>query len=127
MTVHNARRQFLVALSSAAIARPTRVCSQGVAKVRQRIAWLSGSATEVAKSFADDFLDGMRGFGYVDSRDFEFVPRYAEGFQDRLPGLAQETCRPVSFWARDSKLPNWPRRGGCRRSTVIMSMCWQAG
>ena len=38
----------------------------------------------------DDFLDGMRGLGYVDGRNFEFVPRYAEGFQDRLLGLTQE-------------------------------------
>jgi hypothetical protein len=78
MTVHIARRKFLVAVSSAAIARPGRAWSQGAAKVRQRIGWLSGSATTVAKSFADDFLDGMQGFGYVDGRDFAFVPRYAE-------------------------------------------------
>ena len=90
MTAHIARRKFLVAVSSAAIARPSRAWSQGATKVRQRIGWLSGSATVVVKSFADDFLDGMRGFGYVGGRDFEFVPRYAEGFQDRLPGLAQE-------------------------------------
>lgn len=32
----------------------------------------------------------MRSFGYVDGRSFDFVPRYAEGFQDRLTALAQE-------------------------------------
>jgi ABC-type uncharacterized transport system substrate-binding protein len=86
MTAHIGRRKFLVA----AVAWPNKTWSQGAAKERPRIGWLSGSATSVVKSFADDFLDGMRSFGYVDGRNFEFVPRYAEGFQDRLPALAQE-------------------------------------
>src|SRR5436190_1685344 len=91
MTVHTRRRTFLVAVGGAALAWPIEAWSQqGAAKERQRIGWLSGSATKVVKSFADDFLEGMRGFGYVDGRDFEFVSRYAEGFQDRLPALAQE-------------------------------------
>jgi putative tryptophan/tyrosine transport system substrate-binding protein len=90
MTVHIARRKFLGVAGGAALAWPIKAWSQGTARERQRVAWLSGSATMLAKSFADDFLDGMRGFGYVEGRDFEFVPRYAEGFQDRLPGLAKE-------------------------------------
>ena len=90
MTVHIGRRKFLVAVSGAAATWPARAWSQGAAKERQRIGWLSGSQTKVVKSFADYFLDGMRGFGYVDGRDFDFVPRYAEGFPDRLPRLAQE-------------------------------------
>jgi putative ABC transport system substrate-binding protein len=32
----------------------------------------------------------MRDLGYIDGRDFDLVSRYAEGFQDRLPALAQE-------------------------------------
>jgi putative ABC transport system substrate-binding protein len=38
------------------------------------------------------FFDVWHGIPFkgFDGRDFEFVPRYAEGFQDRLPGLAQE-------------------------------------
>jgi putative ABC transport system substrate-binding protein len=90
MTVLTGRRKFLVAVGGAAAAWPVKTWSQGAAKERQRIGWLSGSQSKVVKSFADYFLDGMRGFSYVDGRDFDFVPRYAEGFQDRLPGLAQE-------------------------------------
>ena len=98
MTVHIGRRKFLEALGGTAvtlpaavpITRPVRAWSQVAAKERPRVGWLSGSATGMAKAFADDFLDGMRGFGYVDGRDFEFVPRYAEGFHERLPALAQE-------------------------------------
>jgi putative ABC transport system substrate-binding protein len=101
MTVHIGRRKFLVAVGGAAAAWPVEPWSQVTAKERQRIGWLSGSPSKVAKSFADDFLDGMRGFGYVDGRDFDFVPRYAEGFQDRLPGLAQEivALKPVAIVA----------------------------
>lgn len=90
MTVRIGRRKFLGAVGGVAITWPVEAWSQGSAKQRRLVAWLSGSASKVAKFFADDFLDGMRDFGYVDGRDFEFVPRYAEGFQDRLPALAQE-------------------------------------
>jgi putative ABC transport system substrate-binding protein len=44
----------------------------------------------VAGLFAADFLDGMREFGYLEGRDFDMEPRYAEGFQDRLPALVEE-------------------------------------
>jgi len=32
----------------------------------------------------------MRDLGYVNGRDFDMVSRYAEGFGDRLPALAEE-------------------------------------
>ncbi|MEK9280152.1 MULTISPECIES: ABC transporter substrate-binding protein [unclassified Bradyrhizobium] len=88
MSVQIGRRTFLGALSGAAVTWP--VWAQGLGKERPRVAWLSGSASRLAKFFADDLVAGMRDFGYIESRDFEFVPRYAEGFQDRLTALAQE-------------------------------------
>jgi putative ABC transport system substrate-binding protein len=90
MKVHIGRRKFLSVLGGAAVTWPVEAWSQVSAKERPLVAWLSGSAREVAGLFADDFLDGMRDFGHVDGRDFDMVPRYAEGFHDRLPGLAQE-------------------------------------
>ena len=54
----------------------------------------------MAGRFAKDFLDGMRDLGYVDGRDIDLVARYAEGFHDRLPALAQEmslSSRPSSW------------------------------
>ena len=89
MTVPVGRRTFL-ALGGAAVTWPLKARSQGSEKKLPIVAWLSGSERKMAGAFADDFLDGMRGFGYVEGRDFTFVPRYAEGFQDRLPTLAQE-------------------------------------
>src|SRR6516225_7212741 len=32
----------------------------------------------------------MRGLGYIDGQDFDMVSRFAEGFADRLPALAEE-------------------------------------
>jgi putative ABC transport system substrate-binding protein len=87
MTVVIARRRVLVGMGGAALVWPIMVCA---AKGQHRIGWLSESQSIVVKSFADEFLDGMHSFGYVEGRDFEFVPRYAEGFQERLPRLAEE-------------------------------------
>jgi putative ABC transport system substrate-binding protein len=90
MTVRIGRRKFLGALGAAVVAWPVEAWSQVSAGKQPLVAWLSGSESKMAGAFADDFLDGMRSFGYVDGRSFDFVPRYAEGFQDRLTALAQE-------------------------------------
>ena len=49
----------------------------------ERFGWLSGSASKVARLFADDFLAGMQAATSM-------VSRYAEGIQDRLPIFAKE-------------------------------------
>ena len=95
MTVHIGRRTFLGAVGGAAVTLPitwpVKAWSQTAAKERPRVAWLSGgSASNIAGQFAAELLDGMRGLGYIDGRDFEFLPRYAGVFQDRYPALAQE-------------------------------------
>jgi putative tryptophan/tyrosine transport system substrate-binding protein len=90
MTVYIGKRKFLGALGGAAVAWRSGVLAQVSAKERTLVGWLSGSASKVAGLFAEDFLDGMRDLGYVDGRDFDMVSRYAEGFQERLPALAEE-------------------------------------
>ena len=90
MTVYIGRREFLGALGGTVIAWPFGARAQISAKKRALIGWLSGSESKVAGLFADDFLDGMRDLGYTEGQDFDLAPRYAEGFQDRLPALAQE-------------------------------------
>jgi putative ABC transport system substrate-binding protein len=83
------RRQF-ISLLGAAAACPLAARAQVSFGKRPLIAWLSGGATAVAGRFAADFVDGMRELGYVEGQNFDMVYRYAEGFQDRLPALAQE-------------------------------------
>jgi putative ABC transport system substrate-binding protein len=90
MAVYVGRRELLSALCGTVVALSFGAGAQVLARKRALIGWLSGSASKVAGLFADDFLSGMRDLGYVDGRDFDLASRYAEGFQDRLPALAQE-------------------------------------
>ena len=89
MAVYIGRRKFLGALG-AAVTWPFGALARFSGKKQTLIAWLSGSVSKVAGIGADAFLDGMRELGYVDGRDFDMVSRYAEGFADRLPALAEE-------------------------------------
>jgi putative ABC transport system substrate-binding protein len=41
-------------------------------------------------AFVESFLQGMRDFGYTEGHNFDFVPRFADGYIERLPALAQE-------------------------------------
>jgi putative tryptophan/tyrosine transport system substrate-binding protein len=90
MAIPTRRREFILALGGAAVAWPFGALLQVSAKKHTLIAWLSGSLSKVAGLFAEDFLEGMRDLGYVEGRDFDMVSRYAEGFGDRLPALADE-------------------------------------
>ena len=39
------------------------------------------------------FIEGMRALGYAEGRDFEIEYRWAEGYLERLPALAEESVR----------------------------------
>ena len=52
---------------------PFAARAQDSVKKRPLVGWLSGSASKMAGLFADDFLDGMLGLGYLDGRDLDFV------------------------------------------------------
>jgi putative tryptophan/tyrosine transport system substrate-binding protein len=43
--------------------------------------------------FVDAFLQGMQDHGYVGGRNFDIVYRYADGYVERLPALAEELVR----------------------------------
>ena len=66
MIVHIGRRTFLGAIGGAALTWPVALRSEIAATERRSVGWLSGSASKMAKFLADDFLHGMREFGYVD-------------------------------------------------------------
>ena len=80
------RREFITLLGGAAAAWPR------VTRAQQRplVAWLSGGARAASLGFVDAFLEGMRQLGYVESRNFDVVYRYADGYAERLPALAKE-------------------------------------
>jgi putative ABC transport system substrate-binding protein len=83
------RREFITLLSGAAMAWPLRAVAQ-VSTRRPLIAWLSGGERTASWTFVQSFLQGMRDFGYIEGDTFDFVPRFADGYIERLPALAQE-------------------------------------
>jgi putative tryptophan/tyrosine transport system substrate-binding protein len=84
------RRRFIALLSGAAtIAAPAEALAQVAAK-RPLIAWLSLGERTASWGFAEAFLQGMHDFGYTEGNNFDFAPRFADGYIERLPTLAQE-------------------------------------
>jgi putative ABC transport system substrate-binding protein len=57
------------------------------------IAWLGASRREPAQGFIDNFLQGMQDLGYVESRNFDMVYRFTDGYQDRLPALTEDVIQ----------------------------------
>ena len=85
------RRAFIAGLGGAA-AWPLMARAQ-VSPGRPLIAWLSGGAQPGSSVFVDAFLQGMREHGYVEGRNFDIMYRFADGYVDRLPALAEELVR----------------------------------
>ena len=91
------RRDFITLLGGgAAVAWPLAAVAQ-VSTKRPLIAWLSLGGRTASWAFVEAFLHGMRDFGYTDGVNFEFEPRFADGYIERLPMLAQELvhCAPA--------------------------------
>jgi ABC-type uncharacterized transport system substrate-binding protein len=87
-----AAKSLALALSALLLALSASVEAQQVGKVF-RIGILRGSSALAAKRQIDAFRDGLRELGYVESKNFVFEARYAEGKVDRLPELASELVR----------------------------------
>jgi len=85
-------RRDVLALGSAVIAWP--LASLGQVSARRRlIAWQSSLTQTGSSPYIDSFLQGMRDLHYVEGRDFEMIYRFAEGYQNRIPALAEEVVR----------------------------------
>src|SRR5262245_11830111 len=74
---------------AAAMACPLGALAQ-VSTKRPLVAWLSLGERTASWAFVQSFLQGMRDFGYTEGDNFDFVPRFADGYIERLPPLAQE-------------------------------------
>jgi putative ABC transport system substrate-binding protein len=89
------RREFITLLGGAAAsscAWPFAALAQAPAR-RPRITFLAASQPRPTARVADAFLEGMRALGYTEGRDFEIEYRWAEGYLERLPALAEESVR----------------------------------
>ena len=92
MSVNIGRRELIAALGSAAAAWPFSARAQVLHK-RPLIAWLSGTTQEGTALYIDAFLKGMKDLGYVEGHNFDIMYRFSDGYQDRLPALAEEIIR----------------------------------
>jgi putative tryptophan/tyrosine transport system substrate-binding protein len=85
------RREFIAGLGGA-VAWPVVARAQ-VSTRRPLVTWLSGGGQPGSLVFVDAFLQGMQDHGYVGGRNFDIVYRYADGYVERLPALAEELVR----------------------------------
>ena len=84
------RRQFITLIGGAAAAWP--VTALGQERKPALIAWLGGSPLSSTTN-TRMFLQGLQDLGYVKDRDFQITYRSSDGYQDRLPALAEELVR----------------------------------
>ena len=60
---------------------------------RPLVAVLSAVTREANRAGLGSFLEGLRELGYVESRSMDVAYRFADGFLDRFPALADELVR----------------------------------
>jgi ABC-type uncharacterized transport system substrate-binding protein len=82
------RREFIAGLGGAA-AWPFATFAEVLPR-RPLVAWFSGGAQTVSSTFYGSFLQGMKELGYVEGRNFDMVYRFSDGYQERMPALAEE-------------------------------------
>jgi putative ABC transport system substrate-binding protein len=92
------RREFITLLGSAVV--PNVVSSHSAnaqgSRARPLVVWLSFFTPRRLGGgplFYELFIEGMRGLGYVEGRDFDLTLRVADGSLERLPTVAQETIQ----------------------------------
>ena len=89
------RREFITLLGGVAASSctwPFAALTQVPTK-RPRITYIGGSGPTPSAKVTGAFIEGMRALGYTEGRDFEMEYRWAEGYLERLPALAEESVR----------------------------------
>ena len=86
------RRQFITLLGGAAVAWPLAARAQAR---RPLVGYLAGAApaSVMRSTTALAFVNGLREQGYVEGRDLDIAYKFAEGFLDRLPALAEQLVK----------------------------------
>jgi ABC-type uncharacterized transport system substrate-binding protein len=87
------RRDFIALMAAAAWCASAFTPFAQVSTKRPRITYIGGSSPTPSAKVTGAFIEGMRALGYTEGRDFEMEYRYAEGYLERLPALAEESVR----------------------------------
>jgi putative tryptophan/tyrosine transport system substrate-binding protein len=85
------RRYFIQLIGSAAVVRPK--ASMGQSSTTPVVGIFMTTSQTQASAWIQAFQRGLQELGYVAHRDIEIAPRYSEGDNARLPGLAEELVR----------------------------------
>jgi putative ABC transport system substrate-binding protein len=87
------RREFIVALGSAAAAWPLAARAQQPAGRVYRVGWLSIRSREQTLHFIKAFEEGLRSLGYRVGENVVIEYCFADGEMERLPALAADLVR----------------------------------
>jgi putative tryptophan/tyrosine transport system substrate-binding protein len=85
------RREFIAVVGGVATFGPLCVWAQPSEPAL--IGALNAASAESTASSYEAFRAALRELGYVEGRNIRFEYRYADGFLDRLPALAEELVR----------------------------------
>jgi putative tryptophan/tyrosine transport system substrate-binding protein len=83
------RREFITLIGGAVVTRPVAALAQQPDRTPTIGLLFTATETFYARSI-EAFREGMRQLGYDEGRNIRFVYRFADGYFDRLPGLAAE-------------------------------------
>jgi putative ABC transport system substrate-binding protein len=86
------RRDFIALLGGATVMYPIAARAQQTGK-RSRIGYLGTSSPSLEADVLDAFRQKLRELGHVEAENIAIEYRWAEGQDDRLPGLAAELIR----------------------------------
>ena len=85
------RREFVTLIDSAAVTWP--VVGHAQQPVIPMVGVLCAGTAQALEGYLASFREGMRELGYVEGSNVRFEFRFADGYLDRLPDLANELVR----------------------------------
>jgi putative tryptophan/tyrosine transport system substrate-binding protein len=115
------RREFILALGSAAAAWPLAARARQPAKI-PRIGLLSTFSPSETVPWHQALRQGLRDLGWVEGENINIEYRYAEGRLDRLPGLASDLVRlKVDLIFTDTTSPALVAKNATRTIPIVVA------